>query len=190
VGVIGLGVGTLAAYGRSGDCYTFYEINPLVVQLANQEFKFLRDSRAKIEIVLGDGRQSLEQEPPRGFDVLVVDAFSGDAIPVHLLTRQAFELYFRHLQPEGTLAVHISNQFLNLAPVVAGAAFALGKEAVVVKNEHDGTRGISSATWVMVGNPRHFIAQAECEKAGTVLDAASPRLLWTDDYSSLLKALK
>ena len=99
VGVIGLGVGTLAAYGRQGDRYKFYEINPLVVQLANQEFSFLRDSEAKIDIVLGDGRLSLEQEPPQGFDVLVVDAFSGDSIPVHLLTREAFELYFRHLKP-------------------------------------------------------------------------------------------
>jgi len=139
---------------------------------------------------LGDGRMSLEHESPQDFDVLVVDAFSGDAIPVHLLTREAFALYFHHLKPEGVLAVHVSNQFLNLAPVVAGAARELGKEAVMVKNAHDATRGISSATWIMVGNPRHFLSQPECEKAGTILGPASPRLLWTDDYSSLLKVLK
>ena len=90
VGVIGLGVGTLAAYGRRGDRYKFYEINPLVVRIANQDFSFLRDSEAKIDIVLGDGRLSLEQERPQGFDVLVVDAFSGDSIPVHLLTSRSF----------------------------------------------------------------------------------------------------
>jgi hypothetical protein len=187
VGVIGLGAGTLAAYGRPGDRYKFYEINPLVVQLANQDFSFLRDSKAKIEIVLGDGRLSLEQERPQGFEVLVVDAFSGDSIPVHLLTREAFELYFRHLQPDGVLAVHISNQYLNLAPVVAGAATWLSKEAVMIINEPDSSRGVYRATWVLVGN--HFLGKAEIEKAGTLLAATSPQLLWTDNYSSLFKIL-
>jgi spermidine synthase len=190
VGVIGLGVGTLAAYGRPGDRYKFYEINPLVVQLANQDFSFLRDSKAKIEIVLGDARLSLEQEQPQGFDVLVVDAFSGDSIPVHLLTHEAFELYFRHLQPDGVLAVHISNQFLNLAPVVAGAATSLSKEAVMIKTDPNGARGISGATWILVGNPQRFLAKPEIEKAGTLVAAASPQLQWTDDYSSLFKVLK
>ena len=190
VGVIGLGVGTLAAYGRRGDRYRFYEINPLVLQIANQEFSFLRDSEAKIDVVLGDGRLSLEQERPQGFDVLVVDAFSGDSIPVHLLTREAFELYFRHLKSDGVLAVHISNQFLNLSPVVAGAAHRLGKEAVLVNNEPDGARGISRATWVLVGNPQGFLGKSEIEKAGTLLGATSPQLQWTDDYSSLFKILQ
>jgi hypothetical protein len=190
IGVIGLGVGTLAAYGRPGDRYKFYEIDPLVVQLADQRFSFLRDSKAAIEVVMGDARLSLEQEPPQGFDVLVVDAFTGDAIPVHLLTREAFVLYFRHLKPGGVLAVHISNQHLNLAPVVAGAAMALGKEAVMLKNEPDGRRGISGATWVMAGFPQGFLGQSEAEKGGRILTAASPRILWTDDYSSLLKILK
>ena len=190
VGVIGLGVGTLAAYGRPGDRYKFYEINPLVVQLANQDFSFLRDSKAKIETVLGDGRLSLEQERPQGFDVLAVDAFSGDSIPVHLLTHEAFELYFRHLQPDGVLAVHISNQFLNLAPVVAGAATSLSKEAVMIKNEPNGARGISGATWILVGNPQRFLGKVEIEKAGTLVAATSPQFQWTDDYSSLFNILK
>jgi SAM-dependent methyltransferase len=190
VGVIGLGAGTLAAYGKPGDRYKFYEINPLVVQIANQDFSFLRDSKAKIDIVLGDARLALEQEPPQGFGVLVVDAFSGDSIPVHLLTREAFELYFRHLRPDGVLAVHISNQYLNLAPVVAGAATGLRKEAVMVKNEPDGARGISRATWVLVGNPQSFLAKAEIENAGMLLADTSPQIQWTDDYSSLLKVLK
>lgn len=189
VGVVGLGVGTLAAYGRRGDCYKFYEINPLVVQMANQQFSFLRDSPARIEIVLGDGRLSLEREPPQGFDVLVVDAFSGDSIPVHLLTREAFELYFRHLKPRGVLAVHISNQYLNLAPVVAGSALGLGKEAVLVENKADSPRGIYRATWAMVGNRQGFRGKAEAERAGTVLGPTSPQLQWTDDYSSVFKVL-
>jgi hypothetical protein len=189
VGVVGLGVGTLATYAKPGDRYKFYEINPLVVQIAQQEFSFLRDSHAKLEIVLGDGRLSLEQEPPQGFDVLVVDAFSGDSIPVHLLTREAFVLYFRHLQPTGVLAVHISNQYLNLAPVVTAAAMLLGKEAVMVGNKAYSPRGIYRATWVLVGNPQGFLGKPEIEKAGSVLGPTSPHILWTDDYSSVFKVL-
>lgn len=190
VGVIGLGTGTLAVYGRRGDRYKFYEINPLVVRLANQEFTFLRDSEAKIDIVLGDGRLSLEQEQPQAFDVLAVDAFSGDSIPVHLLTREAFALYFHHLKPGGVLAIHISNQYLELTPVVAGAAIGLGKEAVVVKNEPDSPRGISRARWVLVGDPQGFLGKPQIEKVGTILAANSPQLQWTDDYSSLITILK
>lgn len=190
VGVIGLGVGTLAAYGRPGDHYKFYEINPLVVRLANEEFSFLRDSRAKTEIVLGDARLSLEQEPPQAFDVLVVDAFSGDAIPVHLLTREAFALYFHHLKPGGTLAVHISNQFLNLSPVVTGAANAFNREAVMVNNDHDAVRGISRATWVLVGSPQGFLGKTAVEKGGEVLGPTTASILWTDDYSSLIDVLR
>jgi hypothetical protein len=133
--------------------------------------------------------ESLEQETPQGFDVLVVDAFSGDSIPVHLLTREAFALYFRHLQPRGVLAVHISNQYLNLVPVVAASAIGLNKEAVVVENKADSPRGIYRATWVLVGNREGFLGQPEVEKAGTVLGASSPQLPWTDDYSSLLKVI-
>src|SRR5258706_16000426 len=115
----------------------FYEINPLVRKLAETEFAFLRESEARIEIHMGDARLSLEREPPQAFDVLAVDAFSGDAIPVHLLTREAFELYFRHLRPGGVLAVHISNNYLDLQPVVVSAATELRKTAVVVINERD-----------------------------------------------------
>jgi hypothetical protein len=189
VGVVGLGVGTLAAYGKPGDHFQFYEINPLVVQIAQQDFTFLRDSPAKIEIALGDGRHLLEQEPPQGFDALVVDAFSGDSIPVHLLTREAFELYFRHLKPDGVLAVHISNQYLNLAPVVTGAALGYNKEAVLVENPADSPRGIYRASWILVGEPQGFLGKAEIERAGIRFGVGSPQLVWTDDYSSLLKVL-
>jgi hypothetical protein len=188
VGVIGLGVGTLAAYGRRGDHYEFYEINPLVVRLAGEQFSFLRDSLARIDIVLGDGRLSLEREPHQGFDVLAVDAFSGDSIPVHLLTLEATELYFRYLKPQGVLAVHVSNRYLNLIPVVATAALKLNKEAVVVENKADKHRGIDASSWVLVGNPEGFLGKQEIEGAGTRI-LSTPQILWTDDYSSLFKVL-
>jgi SAM-dependent methyltransferase len=191
VGVIGLGAGTLAAYGRPGDQYTFYEINPLVVRVANQEFSFLSDSEAKIDIVLGDARLSLERESPQGFDVLVVDAFSGDSVPIHLLTREAFALYFRHLKPDGVLAVHVSNQFLSLQPVVEGAATALDKEAVVVnRGEGNSRSGIYPAAWVLVGDRKGFVGWPEIEQAGPTHVAGRKEQLWTDNYSSLLKILK
>jgi hypothetical protein len=190
VGAIGLGIGTVAAYGRPGDDYTFYEINPLVVKVANQEFTFLRDSEAKTNIVLGDARLSLEREPTQGFDVLVVDAFSGDSIPVHLLTREAFELYFRHLKPDGVVAVHVSNQYLDLQPVVAAAAKWFGKEAVVVNHEVTASKGVYSSSWILVGNPGGFLGQPEIEKAGQVLSPSQQLQLWTDNYSSLWRVLK
>jgi spermidine synthase len=119
VAVIGLGAGTLAAYGNPGDAFQFYEINPQVIGLAKSQFTFLGDSKAAIAMTAGDARLSLERETSAPYDVLVADAFSGDAIPVHLLTKEAFALYFQHLKPSGILAIHISNNYLNLAPVVA-----------------------------------------------------------------------
>ncbi|MBK6406875.1 MAG: fused MFS/spermidine synthase, partial [Holophagales bacterium] len=122
----------LSKVGRSGDRFRFYEINPLVIDLARSEFTYLAQCKAEVSVVLGDARLSLEREPPQRFDILVVDAFSGDSIPVHLLTREAFALYQRHLAPGGVLAVHCSNRFLNLPPVVALAAKSRGLEARVV----------------------------------------------------------
>jgi hypothetical protein len=190
VGVIGLGAGTIAAYGRTGDRYTFYEINPLDVEVANQQFTFLRDSEASIEITLGDARLSLEREPPQQFDVLAVDAFSGDSIPVHLLTRQAFELYFRHLKADGVLAVHVSNQFLDLQPVVEAAASSLHKQALLISNGDDHPDGIYAANWILVGDSQAFVEQPEMDDAGVQLTPSQNDVLWTDDYSSLFKILK
>ena len=127
--MIGLGAGTLAAYGLLGDTIRFYEINPAVEPIARNAFTYIRDSGAKIDVVPGDARASLASEPPQGFDVLVVDAFSGDAIPVHLLTREALALYRRHLAPGGILAFHISNQHINLGPPIAVLAESSGLEA-------------------------------------------------------------
>jgi SAM-dependent methyltransferase len=190
LGVIGLGIGTIAAYGQPRDHYSFYEINPVDIQIANQEFSYLRDSHAKIDFVLGDARLSLERESPQGFDILAVDAFSGDSIPVHLLTRQAFDLYFRHLKSDGVLAVHISNEYLDLEPVVAAAAASFNKEAVMITNLDDHPKGIYAASWILVGSRGGFVGQLRIERAGTILPPAKSGVLWTDDYSSLLRILK
>jgi len=187
VGVIGLGAGTLAAYGRAGDRYTFYEINPLVVEIAREEFSFLQDSPASTDVVLGDARLSLEREPPQGFDVLAVDAFSGDSIPVHLLTREAFALYFRHLKPGGVLAVHISNKFLDLQPVVEGAAAALGKNALLIINEADDKAEIYRAAWILISGQTGLFGQPAI---GQMLMDRSRQQLWTDDYSSMFRILR
>lgn len=190
VGVIGLGAGTLASYARPGDHYTFYEINPLVIHLAKTAFTFLKDSEAKVDIIPGDGRLSLEREPAQGFDVLVVDAFSGDSIPVHLLTREAFALYFRHLKSNGILAVHISNMYLDLQPVVQRAAESLGKRAIVVHNDQDAENDILPATWVLVSDRPQFPNEDEVKQAGIPLERRSDVRVWTDDYSNLFQVLR
>lgn len=190
VGVIGLGAGTLAAYGRPGDHYTFYEINPLVIELASTEFYFLKDSEARIEIVPGDARLSLERQPRQDFDVLVVDAFSGDGIPVHLLTREAFILYFRHLNSSGVLALHISNRHLDLRPVVQRITESLGKQAITVDTREDEERAIFRAIWILVSGRHRLLSEPEIKKAGAPLPVKTDLRLWTDDYSSLLGVLK
>jgi SAM-dependent methyltransferase len=190
VGIIGLGAGTLAAYGHEGDTYTFYEINPLVVQVAENEFTYLRESAASTEIVPGDARLSLESEAPRGFDVLAVDAFSGDSIPTHLLTREAFAEYFRHLRPDGVLAIHISNRYLDLAPVVAAAAHGLNKPAMLVTSPEDDSKGVSTSSWVLITDRPNFFSNPDLQWEGRMLKPGGRELLWTDDYSSLLPLLE
>jgi SAM-dependent methyltransferase len=189
VGVIGLGTGTLAAYGRAGDYFRFYEINPLVLRLARTEFTFLKICKAQLEVALGDARLSLEREPPENFDVLAVDAFSSDAIPVHLLTREAFLLYFRHLKPEGVLAVHVSNNHLNLTPVVKLAAASLGKDARMVDTE-DEENDVFGSTWVLVTSSAGFFDGPLMRAAGQTVPLPGKMRMWTDDYSNLFQILK
>jgi SAM-dependent methyltransferase len=130
VGVIGLGAGTLASYGSKGDVYRFYDINPGVIAIAQRDFSYLKDSDATIELSLGDARLSLEREAPQQFDVLAIDAFSSDAIPVHLITREAVQVYLRHMKPDGIIAYHVTNRYLNLEPVVESIAHELGLHAL------------------------------------------------------------
>ena len=189
VGVIGLGTGTLAAYARPGDYYRYYEINPLVVRVARSQFTYLSDCRGKLEIAMGDARLSLAREQPENFDVLAVDAFSSDSIPVHLLTREAMDLYFRHLRPDGILAVHVSNHHLDLKPVVAGEARAGGRRVRVVDTEDDDDAGVFGATWMLVTGPPNNFDNAICASSNPVSRSRRARL-WTDDYSDLFQILK
>ena len=189
VGVIGLGTGTISSYGRPGDTYRFYEINPLVPRLARTEFHFIPDSKAHVEIAMGDARLSLEQEAPENFDVLAVDAFSSDSIPVHLLTKQAMDLFFRHLKPDGILAVHISNRYLDLQPVLWGETQASGKIARVVDTDDDESADIFGATWVLVMSPAASFSNS-IVNSSTKLEQRRKVRLWTDDYSNLYQILK
>ena len=190
VGVIGLGVGTIAAYGRPRDDYTFYEINPLVVNLSEQDFRFLGDSKAHVAVELGDARLTLERQPPQHFDLLAVDAFSSDSIPVHLLTLEAFQLYFRHVRTDGILAVHISNRYLYLEPVVAVAARRLGKDAVLIANTDDDAKEIFLSRWVLLGKSGIFQEFPDIKKAGKPVGGNTRVKLWTDSYSSLFAVMK
>lgn len=190
VGVIGLGAGTLSAYGRPGDEYLFYEINPMVVDIARKDFYFLEECPAKWNVVLGDARLSLEREAPQGFDVLAVDAFSGDSIPVHLVTVEAFQEYFRHLKPDGVVAVHVSNRYLRLGAVVARAAQALHKTAVLMSNPDDDSSGVYSSDWIMLSNNANAFKSPEWNSATQESMPAPVDRVWTDDYSNLLQILK
>ena len=188
VGVIGLGAGTLAAYGRKGDVFRFYDINPLVERVANNLFTYLRESEAKIEIVTGDARLSLAAEPPQHYDVLLVDAFSGDAIPVHLITEQAIELYLRHLKPGGILAFHVSNRYLDLSPELEQLAGHAGLQAALISSDEDDDAGVYGADWVLVTANREFLEEiADATIPIRTIPGLRP---WTDDFNSLLPLLK
>lgn len=190
VGVVGLGAGTLAAYGRAGDVFRFYDINPQVVDLARTEFSFLKDSPAQVEVQLGDARLSLEREVAQNFDVLVLDAFSSDAIPVHLLTVEAFRAYLRQLRPGGVLAVHISNRYLDLVPVVQQAARALSLELREVDNDDDDDAGVYRSDWLLLSDSPAAFEGPLLKEAAQRIDADPRVRLWTDDYSDLYRILK
>lgn len=190
VGVLGLGAGTMAAFGRKGDDITFYEINPVVPKIANSEFSFYPDCPATKRIIMGDGRLSLERQPPQNFDVLMMDAFSGDSIPVHLVTKEAFQLYFRHLNPTGYLVMHISNKYLDLEPVLARIADELGKTSMLVETEEDESGDCFGTTFVVMAHtPEAFQAQAFAGIAARPKTRAGVGT-WTDDYSNLFRILK
>ena len=189
VGVVGLGAGTLAAYGQAGDRFRFYEINPLVEPIARNLFTYLRDSRATVSVVDGDGRAVLSRETPQGFDVLVVDAFSGDAIPLHLLTREAMEVYRRQLAPGGVIAFHVSNSYLDLAPEIGRVADAEGMQARVVESMDVPAEGAYRATWVLVSADAGFFAKPGVAAAAMPIERRVGMRVWTDDYSSLLPVL-
>ncbi len=188
IGVVGLGVGTLATYGQKADRLRFYEINPDVITLAQQYFTYLSDSPAKSTMVLGDARLSLEQEPNNQFDVLVLDAFSGDAIPTHLLTHEAGQLYTRHLKPDGILCIHISNLHFDLRPVVLGLARDLGMQATCVEAPADESRGQLMCHWMLL--TREALPPELLNDAHEVEGLPSKSIQWTDEWSNLLSVLR
>ena len=190
VGVVGLGTGTIAAYGKSGDTFRFYEINGQVSDIARTLFYYLRESKATTQTVSGDARLSLARETEPSFDVLALDAFSGDAIPVHLLTREALAVYRRHLTGDGVLAFHVSNVFLDLAPVVKQLAESVGSQAVLIRNHDDPENDILAADWVLVTNNPAVLSNASV-RLHSVPIALRPNLrLWTDNYNNLIQILK
>jgi SAM-dependent methyltransferase len=190
IGVIGLGAGTLAAYGKPGDRIRFYEINPAVAPISQNVFTYVRDSAAQVTIVEGDARNTLAREGPQQFDVLVVDAFSGDAIPLHLLTAQALALYRRQLAPGGIIAFHISNQHVDLEPAIALLAQTAGMQAMRFDSLANEDRGEYSAYWVLVTDNADFFRQPEVAAAGRAPVFKPGLRVWTDDYSSLLPLLR
>ena len=189
VGVVGLGAGTLATYGRPGDIFRFYEINPQVIDLARKEFSFLSDSRATIESVLGDARLNMEREPPQQYDVLAIDAFSSDSIPVHLITREAMAVYLRHIKPDGVIAFHVTNRFLRLAPVVKAIADEYKLRAALIIDDAE-DNDLAKTDWVLVTRDPQLLERAEIASvAGEIIRIRGLRL-WTDDYNNLFKILK
>ena len=194
IGVIGLGTGTMAAFGREGDYLRFYEINPQVQHIATTWFTYLTNCAGTVEVVLGDARLSMEKEPPQHFDLLVLDAFSSDAIPVHLLTREAFELYQRHLNPNGVIAVHISNHYLDLEPVVVNLARHFGYQLATI-NYDESDNGdnwfLYSSTWVLLTRSEEIIKSPAIQAVAYTASTNSIKVpLWTDDFASLLQILK
>jgi hypothetical protein len=189
VGLIGLGTGTLAAYGRIGDVYRVYEINPQVFELADTEFSFLKDSPAKIERVLGDARLAMEREVSQGMDVLAVDAFSGGSVPIHLITKEAMAVYLRHIKPDGVVAFHVTNRFLALAPVVEKIAQSHGLHVLLL---HDDAKDsdLRRTDWILV-SPSAVRLQHPLIQAAVAPIKPIPGLRpWTDDFNNLFDVLK
>lgn len=187
IGGIGLGAGTLAAHARAGDTIVFYELNPDVVDVARRHFSFVSASTATVEVEVGDGRSLLSSKPAEGFDILVLDAFSSDAIPVHLLTREAFALYHRHLAPDGILLTNVSNRHLRIDAVAAGSAADNGMHLRLLDTPRNVERGVSHVRWAVM-SPDAAVLDAVLE--GTAAVKAPDAVHWTDERSGLVEILK
>jgi len=188
VGVVGLGAGTLAAYGRPGDIYRFYELDPTITAIAKEHFWYLRNCEASWTVIAGDARLALEREVSQQFDVLAVDAFTGDAVPTHLLTQEAFAVYWRHLRPDGVLAIHVTNRYLSLAEVIAAVAPGFDKTAKLFVNKRAADSEGLSSDWVLMTSRPGFFSEPALQPARNV--ASDPMRRWSDDYSSLWRQLR
>jgi SAM-dependent methyltransferase len=190
VGAVGLGAGTIASYGKPGDRYRFYEIDPNIVEAAYKHFSFIADSAASVDVVVGDGRLLLQDEATRRFDVLVVDAFSGDSIPVHLLTREAIELYRQRLKPGGVIALHVSNNHMDLRPVVVRIAAELGLQTAYVSDPGiEDDISTSPSDWILLSGDRLVLDRTPIHEASIALPKSTGMRTWTDDYSNILQVL-
>lgn len=195
LGLVGLGTGTLAAYGRSGDYLRIYEINPAVEKLARSQFKYLEYCQAKVDVAMGDARLVMEQEladkKPQQFDLLALDAFSSDAIPVHLLTKEAFEIYLQQIKPDGVIAVHISNRYLNLRPVVEKLAEHFNLHVVSISDDNEPDWWVYATTWMLVTRNKEFLASDRIRDVADEPEAAGKAFrLWTDDFASVYSIMK
>jgi spermidine synthase len=191
IGILGLGAGVTATLARAGDRLHYYEINPLVVQIANTEFSFVRACPADKQVFLGDGRLVLEGLPDEGLDLLAMDAFTSDAVPVHLLTKEAYVTYQRHLKPSGVLAINISNRYLDLEPVVAQAASDLGWMGVTVADEGEWEEYYTSSTWILLSRSAAIFSHPNFHQSAVAPIHAKPGFRpWTDDYSNIIQILK
>ena len=194
IGVIGLGTGTLAAYAREGDRFRFYEINPEVARMAGEYFTYLEESTAPFEIILGDARLQLEKEleagKPQDFDLLVVDAFNGDAIPMHLMTAEAVSIYLRHLKSDGLLLFHITNQYLDFSPVVRGLGTHFGLRKLLVQTAPKLEEGHWTSVWGILTRNPNFLGASNADRTLPIHEGRpEPEILWTDDFASLLHLL-
>jgi spermidine synthase len=193
--VIGLGAGALAVYGREQDSMVFYELDPQVVDIAWQEFTFLADMPGEVEVVVGDGRLALEREASRGYDVLAIDAFSGDSIPMHLITREAMAAYIKHLKPDGAIVFQATNRYIDIIPVVERLAAEHGMTAVHVADipdvdEHGPSYWEAATDQVIVTRNPKILNAAPVRDGGEVVPARPDAPLFTDDYTNLLRILK
>jgi hypothetical protein len=187
VGVVGLGVGTLAAYERPTDVYRFYELDAAVAQLARSHFDFLDSAPGEIHVEIGDGRLLLERAAPAGFDLLLIDAFNGDSVPAHLLTLEAFGVYLRHVAQDGVIGVHVSNRHLSLARVVLGAARELGLAGVEISTEEGETDGDAGSDWVLLSRREDLLRSLS---TATPIDDGLQAVMWTDQRSDLFAILR
>jgi len=189
-GIVGLGAGGIATYARPGDHFTYYEIDPAIARIAKDArfFSYLTDTAATVDVEVGDGRLRLEDEPPGEFDLLILDAFSSDSIPVHLLTREALKMYESRLRPGGTLVIHVSNRIFDLKPVVAAGASELGLTTMAGRGGATGRADSNESEWLVLTQD-DALESTLVEKGWTTLPGGDTRV-WADDYASILSALR
>jgi SAM-dependent methyltransferase len=190
IGLVGLGVGTVLSYGKPSDYFRIYDIDPAVIDVAQTHFTYLKDTASHYDIVVADARLALEREAPQQFDILILDAFSGDAIPMHLLTEQALQLYLRHLRPDGILAIHISNNYLDLHPLVSGMALRANYQYLFVESTADKNAGKYLSEWALLSKNQTFLQQAVFQKFKQTSVKPTQSIVWTDDFSNMFRLLK